>query len=103
MVVASQHTGPGPAAPAEWRQPPQRPPFKPCMPFSGTRLPDTVHRMCMRSPVVHCSTQPVDPEAREPPVVEPGGPVASGKSVLVAGQDRHPLVDVAVDDGELLR
>ena len=30
-----------------------------------------------------------------------GGPVPSPASVLGAGQDRQPLVDIAVDDGEL--
>ena len=29
---------------------PQRPPFKPCMPFSGTRLSDIVHRQACAAP-----------------------------------------------------
>src|ERR1035437_9246410 len=59
-------------------------------------LPHTAFRHhsppCMRRPVAHGSTQPVDPEAREPPGVESGGPVAPVNPVLVAGQDGHPLV-----------
>jgi hypothetical protein len=35
------------SGPRNVSQPPQRPPIKPCMPFSGTRLSDIVHcRAC---------------------------------------------------------
>jgi hypothetical protein len=43
----------------------------------------------------------MDTQAVHPFVVETGNPVAARQSVLDAGEDREPLVDVAVDEGEL--
>src|SRR5271154_1403606 len=103
MVVAFTAHRPGTSSPRSLASTSPAAPFQTV--HAVLRHTASRHRspQCMRSPVIHCSTQPVDPEAREPPVVEAGGPVATGNTVLVAGQDRHPLVDVAVDYGELLR
>jgi hypothetical protein len=38
------------SGPRNVSQPPQRPPFKPCMRFSGTRLSDIVHRRACAVP-----------------------------------------------------
>ena len=55
----------------------------------------------IRTPAAHRARQPVDPERREPPVGETGGPVPARDAVLDARQLGQSFVDVAVDDAEL--
>src|SRR5271165_4208620 len=85
------------------------PPASPAAPCRTVRavLPHTAlrHRSPrgMRCPPTDRAAEPVHPERLEPGGREPTAPVAAGEPVLVAGEERQPLVHVAVDDVELAR
>src|SRR5438067_3565430 len=55
----------------------------------------------MRRRPAYGSGEAVDPEPGDPPVGETGGPVPAPQPVFPAGEDRQPLVDIAVDRVEL--
>src|SRR5215211_6941103 len=55
----------------------------------------------MRNPGPDASREAVHAEAGHPRMIEAGGPVPAVQSVLGAGEDREPLVDVVVELVEL--